>query len=88
MRPTYLSPLSRSFLCGGVSNANGDFVIPCEQKQVIMKVSYVGYKTISRLVTIGRIGTIRMQADAYQLKRVVVKGNLRTDRGERAKRPL
>ena len=73
-----------SFLCGGVSNANGDFVIPCEQKQAIMKVSYVGYKTISRLVTIGRIGTIRMQADAYQLKRVVVKGNLRTDRGDHA----
>ena len=79
-----LSAKDSSFLCGGVSNANGDFVIPCEQKQVIMKVSYVGYKTISRLVTIGRIGTIRMQADAYQLKRVVVKGNLRTDRGDHA----
>ena len=79
-----LSAKDSSFLCGGVSNANGDFVIPCEQKQVIMKVSYVGYRTISRLVTIGRIGTIRMQADAYQLKRVVVKGNLRTDRGDHA----
>ena len=41
-------------------------------------------KTISRLVNIGRIGTIRMQADAYQLKRVMVKGNLRTDRGDHA----
>lgn len=38
MRPTYLSPLSRSFLCGGVSNANGDFVIPCEQKQAIAPI--------------------------------------------------
>lgn len=79
-----LSAKDSSFLCGGVSNANGDFVIPCEQKQAIMKVSYVGYKTISRLVTIGRMGIIRMQADAYQLKRVVVKGNLRTDRGDHA----
>ena len=79
-----LSAKDSSFLCGGVSNANGDFVIPCDQKQAIMKVSYVGYKTISRLVNIGRIGTIRMQADAYQLKRVVVKGNLRTDRGDHA----
>ena len=79
-----LSAKDSSFLCGGVSNANGDFVIPCEQKQAIMKVSYVGYKTISRLVIIGRMGTIRMQADAYQLKRVVVKGNLRTDRGDHA----
>ena len=80
-----LSAKDSSFLCGGVSNANGDFVIPCEQKQAIMKVSYVGYKTISRLVTIGRMGIIRMQADAYQLKRVVVKGNLRTDRGDHAR---
>ena len=79
-----LSAKDSSFLCGGVSNANGDFVIPCEQKQAIMKVSYVGYKTISRLVNIGRIGTIRMQADAYQLKKVVVKGNLRTDNGDHA----
>ena len=79
-----LSTKDSSFLCGGVSNANGDFVIPCEQKQAIMKVSYVGYKTISRPVNIGRIGTVRMQADAYQLKRVVVKGNLRTDHGDHA----
>lgn len=79
-----LNPHDSTFLCGGVSNANGDFVIPCEPNQAIMKVSYVGYKTISRLVNVGRIGTIRMQADAYQLKRVMVKGNLRTDRGDHA----
>ena len=79
-----LSAKDSSFLCGGVSNANGDFVIPCDQQKAIMKVSYVGYKTISRLVNIGRIGTIRMQADAYQLKKVVVKGNLRTDCGDHA----
>ena len=79
-----LSAQDSSFLCGGVSNANGDFVIPCDQQKAIMKVSYVGYKTISRLVNIGRIGIIRMQADAYQLKRVVVKGNLRTDRSDHA----
>ena len=79
-----LSAKDSSFLCGGVSNANGDFVIPCDQKQAIMKVSYVGYKTISRLVSIGRIGTIRMQADAYLLKKVVVKGKLRTDYGDHA----
>ena len=79
-----LNPQDSTFLCGGVSNANGDFVIPCDQQKAIMKVSYVGYKTISRLVNISRIGTIRLQADAYQLKRVVVKGNLRTDRGDHA----
>ena len=37
-----LNPKDSSFLCGGVSNANGDFVIPCQQKQALMKVSFVG----------------------------------------------
>ncbi|HBF05606.1 MAG TPA: hypothetical protein DDW28_05780, partial [Prevotella sp.] len=32
-----LNPQDSSFICGGVSNANGDFVIPCERRQAIMK---------------------------------------------------
>ena len=79
-----LSPQDSSFLCGGVSNANGDFVIPCQQRQAIMKVSFVGYKTICRLVDVTRIGNVRMQTDSYQLKKVVVKGSLRTDHGDHA----
>lgn len=67
-----LNPKDSSFLCGGVSNANGDFVIPCQQKQVLMKVSFVGYKTICKLVPIARIGTVRMQANSYLLKGVTV----------------
>ncbi len=79
-----LHPQDSTFLCGGVSNANGDFVIPCDQRQAIMKVSFVGYKTVCRLVNIGRIGNVRMQTDSYQLKKVVVKGSLRTDHGDHA----
>lgn len=67
-----LNPKDSSFLCGGVSNANGDFVIPCQQKQVLMKVSFVGYKTIYKLVPIARIGNVRMQANSYLLKGVTV----------------
>lgn len=67
-----LNPKDSSFLCGGVSNANGDFVIPCLQKQVLMKVSFVGYKTICKLVPIARIGNVRMQANSYLLKGVTV----------------
>lgn len=67
-----LNPKDSSFLCGGVSNANGDFVIPCQQKQVLMKVSFVGYKTICKLVSIARIGNVRMQANSYLLKGVTV----------------
>ena len=79
-----LNPQDSSFLCGGVSNANGDFVIPCQQRQAIMKVSFVGYKTICRLVDVARIGNVRMQADSYQLKKVEVRGSLRTDHGDHA----
>ena len=79
-----LSPQDSTFLCGGVSNANGDFVIPCGKRQALMRVSFVGYKTICRLVDIARIGNVRMQADAYQLKKVVVKGCLRTEQGDHA----
>lgn len=79
-----LNPKDSSFLCGGVSNANGDFVIPCQQKQVLMKVSFVGYKTICKLVPIARIGNVKMQANAYQLGKVEVKGKLRIDHGDHA----
>lgn len=67
-----LNPKDSSFLCGGVSNANGDFVIPCQQKQALMKVSFVGYKTICKLEPIARIGNVRMQANSYLLKGVTV----------------
>lgn len=67
-----LNPKDSSFLCGGVSNANGDFVIPCQQKQALMKVSFVGYKTICKLVPIARIGNVRMLANSYLLKGVTV----------------
>lgn len=67
-----LNPKDSTFLCGGVSNANGDFVIPCQQKQALMKVSFVGYKTICKLVPIARIGNVRMQANSYLLKGVTV----------------
>lgn len=67
-----LNPKDSSFLCGGVSNANGDFVIPCQQKQALMKVSFVGYKTICKLVPIARIGNVKLQANSYLLKGVTV----------------
>ena len=67
-----LNPKDSSFLCGGVSNANGDFVIPCQQEQALMKVSFVGYKTICKLVSIARIGSVKMQAKSFLLKGVTV----------------
>ena len=41
-----LNPRDSSFLTGGVTNASGNFVIPCGMKKVLAKVSCVGYYTL------------------------------------------
>ena len=75
-----------SYINGGVSNENGDFVIPCpaalagngrgEGGTVTVKVSYVGYKTVSRQVKTGRIGTITLTPETYTVQGVTVKGEI------------
>ena len=71
-----LSVADSSFITGGVSNENGDFVVPCQMKQVIAKVTSIGYKTVTRKATVGQIGTITMQPETYTIKGVMVKGEI------------
>lgn len=71
-----LSVADSSFITGGVSNENGDFVVPCQMKQVIAKVTSIGYKTVTRKATVGQIGTITMQPETYTVKGVVIKGEI------------
>ncbi len=68
-----------TFINGGVSNEAGDFVIPCGQDEVIIKVSYVGYTTYCRRIRQHRVGNIRLVPDAYNLRGVTVKGSVKTD---------
>ena len=51
-----LTPKDSVFITGGVSNENGDFVIPCQPQRIIVKVTCIGYKTLTRNapVEIGR----------------------------------
>jgi len=65
-----------TYLNGGVSNENGDFVIPCKEERVNLKVTYVGYKTVTRTVSVGEIGTITMQPETYTVNGIVVKGEI------------
>jgi hypothetical protein len=65
-----------TFINGNVSNENGDFVIPCKIGRVVVKVSYVGYKTVTRQVTTGHIGTIALHPDTYTVKGVTIKGEI------------
>lgn len=71
-----LAPNDSAFITGGVSNENGDFVIPCQQRQLIVKLTYIGYKTVTRNASVGRLGTIAMQPEVYMLQGVVVKGEV------------
>lgn len=71
-----LSVADSSFITGGVSNENGDFVVPCQIKQVIAKVTSIGYKTVTRKATVGQMGTITMQPETYTVKGIVVKGSV------------
>lgn len=64
-----------TFLGGGVSNESGVFVIPYEQPKVLARLSLIGCKTIWRLCDREDLGTIRMEAEAYQLGAVTVKGS-------------
>ena len=65
-----------TYLNGGVSNENGDFVIPCKAQRITLKVSFIGYKTVERNVSVGNIGTITLQPETYMVKGVEVKGEI------------
>lgn len=73
-----LSPADSSLIGSGLSNEAGDFVIPTNASPVIVRCSFVGYKTVCRLCDAAHIGTIRMQPDNYALNGVTVKGRLIT----------
>ena len=65
-----------TYINGGVSNENGDFVSPCKAQRITLKVSYIGYKTVTRYVSVGHIGTITLQPETYMVKGVEVKGEI------------
>ena len=69
-----LQPGDSTFINGGVSNENGDFVIPCSRQSVVMKLSCIGYKTERRNVSVGEVGAIALRPEAYMLGGVEVKG--------------
>ena len=62
-----------SLINGGVTNENGQFVIPCGATKAIVRVSCVGYITTSNTYNIGKIGTIVLHENTINLKGVKVK---------------
>ena len=64
-----------SLINGGVTNENGQFVIPCGATKAIVRVSCVGYITASNSFNIGQIGTITLKEATMNLQKIVVKGH-------------
>jgi len=68
------SPADSSIVANGVSSESGNFVIPCEAQRVLVRISYVGYRTLWRPCTNPIIGTLQLQPETRTLSGVVVKG--------------
>ena len=79
---TLFPPSDTTYIGGGVSNEAGDFVIPCGAERAKVRISCVGFKTIERVMTIGNVGTIRMQMENYSLGSVSVNGRMPVIRNE------
>ena len=71
---TLLSPIDSTIVGHGVSNENGSFVIPCNSRKVLARITYVGYKTISRIYSNPEMGIIKLQPETMIIRGVVVKG--------------
>lgn len=69
-----LNPIDSICINSGVSNENGDFVVPCLLEDVIVKVSYVGYKTLFARSCVGKLNCFKMQLDNISLQSISVCG--------------
>ena len=69
-----LHPSDSTVIGGGVSNEAGVFVIPYELPKVLVRISYVGYKTVYRLCSNEQVGTIQMKPETMTIKGVIVNG--------------
>ena len=70
-----LSPIDSTIVGHGVSNENGFFVIPSNSRKVLARISYIGYKTVSRIYNNTEMGVIRLHPNTMIVKGVVVKGD-------------
>ena len=70
-----LSPIDSTIVGHGVSNENGSFVIPCNSRKVLARITYIGYKTVNRIYNNTEMGIIQLQPKTMIVKGVVVKGD-------------
>lgn len=66
------NPADTTFITGGVSNANGDFVIPVDAEKVLLRTHCIGYMPYSCVYEVGSIGIVRLHTNAKLLREVKV----------------
>ena len=71
-----LAPGDSTIVSGGVSNESGLFVIPIEDTNVLIRISYVGYKTLFLTCETPNMGTLRMHPEVQMLNGVEVRGEM------------
>ena len=71
-----LNPVDSTLLNGGVSNESGLFVIPIDRKDVLTRITYIGYKTVWLRTDREDLGTIALQPETHTIGNVAVKGSV------------
>ena len=69
-----LHPSDSTVVGGGVSNEAGLFVIPCDEPEVLARISFVGYKTVWRRWSREQAGTIQLTPETLTVEGVEVTG--------------
>ena len=59
-------------ICSGVSNEAGDFSIPCDSMRIRIRISCVGYKTLTKTCFAGGLGTIQLHFSTQELQNIEV----------------
>ena len=77
-----INPADTTVITGGVSNESGYFAIPVDQDEAVLRVSFVGYKTVWKQCHIADIGTIILQPENYLIDRVTVKADRKIVKAE------
>ena len=67
----------------GVSNENGDFVIPTTEERLRVRISCVGYETLILNCETGNLGTIILKETTEHIGEVVVEGSLHINKQDK-----
>lgn len=78
-----LAPKDSTVITYGVADNAGRFTIPCDSRNVIAKLSCVGYKTTYRRLSDFNVGDIILPIDAVALQQVKVEGQTATAYSDR-----